>query len=155
MLPVIVVRWKVPAIPIAVCGTGLDSVYPRSSESLACEVEQRGVLISEFPIGAQARKFHFPLRNRIISGLSLGTFVVEAALHSGSLITAKQAVEYGREVFALPGSIHNPMAKGCHQLIRQGSQTGGFGGRHFERTRATSRLSAIPETSTCQRRQTR
>ncbi len=107
---------------IAVCGTGLDSVYPRSSQSLADEIAQRGVLISEFPIGTQARKFHFPLRNRIISGLSLGTFVVEAALHSGSLITAKQAAEYGREVFALPGSIHNPMAKGCHQLIRQGAK---------------------------------
>jgi DNA processing protein len=107
---------------IAVCGTGLDSVYPRSSESLAREVEQRGALVSEFPVGTQARKYHFPLRNRIISGLSLGTFVVEAALHSGSLITAKQAGDYGREVFALPGSIHNPMAKGCHQLIRQGAK---------------------------------
>ncbi|MES1189942.1 MAG: DNA-processing protein DprA [Steroidobacter sp.] len=107
---------------IAVCGTGLDVVYPRSSTDLAQEIEQHGALISEFPIGTAARKYHFPLRNRIISGLSLGTFVVEAALHSGSLITAKQAGEYGREVFALPGSIHNPMAKGCHQLIRQGAK---------------------------------
>jgi DNA processing protein len=107
---------------IAVCGTGLDSVYPPNCKSLASEIEQRGVLVSEFPIGTTARKFHFPLRNRIISGLSLGTFVVEAALHSGSLITAKQAGDYGREVFALPGSIHNPMAKGCHQLIRQGAK---------------------------------
>ena len=107
---------------IAVCGTGLDTVYPPNSKSLALEIEQRGALVSEFPIGTTARKFHFPLRNRIISGLSLGTFVVEAALHSGSLITAKQAGDYGREVFALPGSIHNPMAKGCHQLIRQGAK---------------------------------
>jgi len=107
---------------IAVCGTGLDSIYPRSSESLARDIEQGGALVSEFPIGTSARKYHFPLRNRIISGLSLGTFVVEAALHSGSLITAKQAGDYGREVFALPGSIHNPMAKGCHQLIRQGAK---------------------------------
>jgi len=107
---------------IAVCGTGLDSVYPASSKSLSLAIEERGALVSEFPIGTEARKYHFPLRNRIISGLSLGTFVVEAALHSGSLITAKQAGDYGREVFALPGSIHNPMAKGCHLLIRQGAK---------------------------------
>jgi DNA processing protein len=107
---------------IAVCGTGLDLVYPPSSKALAKEIEATGALISEFPIGTTARKYHFPLRNRIISGLSLGAFVVEAALHSGSLITAKQAGDYGREVFALPGSIHNPMAKGCHQLIRQGAK---------------------------------
>ncbi len=107
---------------IAVCGTGLDSIYPRSSEALASEIEQCGVLISEYSIGTPPRKYHFPARNRIISGLALGTFVVEAALHSGSLITAKQAGDFGREVFALPGSIHNPMAKGCHQLIRQGAK---------------------------------
>jgi len=107
---------------IAVCGTGLDSVYPASSKALAKEIETSGALVSEFPIGTTPRKYHFPLRNRIISGLSVGTFVVEAALHSGSLITAKQAGDYGREVFALPGSIHNPMAKGCHQLIRQGAK---------------------------------
>lgn len=107
---------------IAVCGTGLDIVYPTSSKALAQEVAARGALISEFPIGTTVRKYHFPLRNRIISGLALGTFVVEAALHSGSLITAKQAGDYGREVFALPGSIHNPMAKGCHLLIRQGAK---------------------------------
>jgi len=107
---------------VAVCGTGLDSVYPASSNALAKEIEMHGALVSEFPVGTTARRYHFPLRNRIISGLSLGTFVVEAALHSGSLITAKQAGDYGREVFALPGSIHNPMAKGCHQLIRQGAK---------------------------------
>ena len=107
---------------IAVCGTGLDIVYPRSSEDLAREIATMGALVSEFPPGTPARKRHFPQRNRIISGLSLGVLVVEAALHSGSLITARLAGEQGREVFAIPGSIHNPMAKGCHQLIRQGAK---------------------------------
>jgi DNA processing protein len=107
---------------LAVCGTGLDVIYPRSSTALAAEIEQRGVLVSEFPPGTQARKQHFPQRNRLISGMSLGTLVVEAALHSGSLITARHAGEQGREVFAIPGSVHNPLAKGCHLLIRQGAK---------------------------------
>lgn len=107
---------------LAVCGTGLDVVYPRSSTELARQIEQSGALVSEFPPGTPPRKHHFPQRNRIISGLSLGTVVVEAALHSGSLITARQAGEQGREVFAIPGSVHNPLAKGCHQLIRQGAK---------------------------------
>ncbi len=107
---------------VAVCGTGLDVVYPASSRQLAEEITQRGALVSEFPPGTPARKQHFPQRNRIISGLSLGTLVVEATLHSGSLITARLAGDQGREVFAIPGSIHNPMAKGCHQLIRQGAK---------------------------------
>jgi DNA processing protein len=107
---------------LAVCGTGVDVIYPASSTALAVEIERRGALVSEFPLGTPPRKHHFPQRNRIISGLSLGTLVVEAALHSGSLITARQAGDQGREVFAIPGAIHNPLAKGCHQLIRQGAK---------------------------------
>jgi len=107
---------------VAVMGTGLDRIYPADSRNLAGRIRKQGVLISEFPLGTSAKRANFPSRNRIISGLSLGVLVIEAGLRSGTLITARMAGNQGREVFALPGSIHNPMSKGCHRLIREGAK---------------------------------
>ena len=106
---------------VAVAGTGLDRVYPASHKALATEIVTHGVMVSEFPPGTVAKASNFPRRNRIISGLCLGLLVVEAARESGSLITARLALEQNREVFAIPGSIHNPLARGCNALIREGA----------------------------------
>jgi DNA processing protein len=107
---------------VAVIGTGPDRVYPQKHHELARRIAAAGAIVSEFPPGTSARPSHFPSRNRIIAGLALGTLVVEAGLRSGSLITARLAGEQGREVFALPGSIHNPLAAGCHELIGDGAR---------------------------------
>lgn len=106
---------------IAVIGTGPDRAYPASNRALMRRIAEAGAIVSEFPPGTGPKRDHFPRRNRIIAGLSLGTLVVEAGVQSGALISARLAAEAGREVFALPGSIHNPLARGCHRLIRQGA----------------------------------
>ncbi len=107
---------------IAVIGTGADRLYPARNRDLATEIAAHGAIISEFPLGTPAAAANFPRRNRLISGLSQGVLVVEAAVESGSLITARLAGEQGREVFAIPGSIHSPQSRGCHRLIRQGAK---------------------------------
>lgn len=107
---------------VAVVGTGLDRVYPKQHQMLAHDIAQHGVLISEYPLGTQPLAQNFPKRNRLIAALGLGTLVVEAALKSGSLITARMALDLGREVLAIPGSIHAPQSHGCHALIRQGAK---------------------------------
>jgi DNA processing protein len=111
-----------PGSTIAVLGTGVDVVYPRRNASLAEQLAQQGLLISEFPLGTAPAAYNFPRRNRLISGLARGCLVVEAAAASGSLITARTAAEQGREVFAIPGSIHSPLARGCHALIKSGAK---------------------------------
>jgi DNA processing protein len=107
---------------IAIVGTGLDRVYPKRHHDLAHRIVQRGLILSEFPIGTPPLAENFPRRNRLIAALTQGTLVVEAAIQSGSLITARQALDLGKEVFAIPGSIHNPQSKGCHHLIKQGAK---------------------------------
>ncbi|MBS1208501.1 MAG: dprA [Proteobacteria bacterium] len=107
---------------IAVVGTGADRIYPARNDKLAREIAERGVILSEFPLGTPPAAYNFPRRNRIISGLARGVLVVEAAVDSGSLITARMATEQDRDVFAIPGSIHSPLARGCHKLIKQGAK---------------------------------
>lgn len=111
-----------PGSTIAVVGTGLDRVYPRQHHSLSHRIAREGLMLSEYALGTPPLAANFPLRNRVISGLAQGVLVVEAALQSGSLITARLAAEAGREVFAIPGSIHSPQSRGCHALIRQGAK---------------------------------
>ncbi|SDU21150.1 DNA protecting protein DprA [Verrucomicrobium sp. GAS474] len=106
----------------AVLGTGVDHIYPAENASLAEKIAETGCLISEFPLGTKPEKQNFPMRNRIVSGLSFGVLVVEAGLGSGALITAKQALEQGRQVFAVPGRIDTPHSKGCHQLLKEGAR---------------------------------
>jgi len=113
---------KANGATIAVVGTGLDIVYPAKHRELAHQIAERGLILSEFALGTPSKPQNFPKRNRIISGLSLGCLVVEANVQSGSQITARLAAEQGREIFAIPGSIHSPMSKGCHQLIKQGAK---------------------------------
>ena len=107
---------------IAVVGTGLDKVYPSANRDLAHQLARQGALISEFALGTPPIASNFPRRNRLISGISLGTLIVEASLQSGSLITARMAMEQGHDVFAIPGSIHSPLSRGCHKLIKQGAK---------------------------------
>jgi len=110
------------AMTVAFLAHGIDTIYPARNAELARRIAAQGALCTEFPMGTPPRRENFPLRNRLISGLSLGTLVVEAAQRSGSLITARLAAEQGREIFAIPGSIHNPLSRGCHRLIREGAK---------------------------------
>lgn len=107
---------------VAILGTGIDLVYPAAHRQLAHDIVQHGILLSEFPLGTKALPYHFPKRNRLVAAFSKGVLVVEAARQSGSLITARLATELGREVFAIPGSIHSPLSRGCHALLRQGAK---------------------------------
>jgi DNA processing protein len=109
-------------VTVAVLGSGVDVIYPRSNCALAVEIRRQGALISAFPLGTAPRRGHFPQRNAVLAGLCLGTLVVEAARRSGSLLTARRAASFGREIFAIPGSIHSPLSRGCHELIQEGAK---------------------------------
>lgn len=111
-----------PGSTVAFVGTGLDRAYPRRHAGLMQRIAEQGLVASEYPLGTDALPHHFPQRNRLIAGISLGTLVVEAAVESGSLITARMALECGRDVFAIPGSIHAPQSRGCHRLIQEGAK---------------------------------
>jgi DNA processing protein len=132
------------ASTVAVVGTGLDRVYPRRHLALAHRIAQHGLIVSEYALGAPPLAAHFPQRNRIIAGLSRGTLVVEAAIQSGSLITARLANEAGRDVFAIPGSIHSPQARGCHALRRQGAKLVETAQDVLEELRPAARPAAAP-----------
>ncbi|MBK7814031.1 MAG: DNA-protecting protein DprA [Rhodocyclaceae bacterium] len=131
---------------VAIIGTGADRIYPAGNEALAHAIAEQGVVLSEFPLGTPAIAANFPRRNRIIAGISRGCLVVEAAERSGSLITARLAAEGGREVFAIPGSIHSPLSKGCHKLIKQGAKLVDRAEDILEELRWESVVAAAPAT---------
>jgi len=134
-------------ITIAVIGTGIDRIYPARNEALAREIAARGVILGEFPLGTPPLPANFPRRNRLIAGLAQGCLVVEAARQSGSLITARLAAEAGREVFAIPGSIHSPQSKGCHALIKQGAKLVESAQDILEELKWEKRIGAAPATT--------